>query len=99
MNVPRASDSGTFLRGFLTSPAVNVMLFQPSAENSEPTWATHKAASNPNAVTGVTPGATGVYPCGRHRSVKFDLPARLHPTAPTTITPNKAASLAEVNAF
>ena len=58
-----------------------------------------KKIVSPNAVAGVTPGATGVYPCGCHMLVKFDLPARLHPTAPTTITPSKAISFAEVNVF
>src|ERR1700677_1086332 len=99
MHVPKASERGTLRRGFFTSPAVNVMLFQPSAENSEPTWAMHRATNKPNVVAGVIPGATGVYPCGRHRLVKSGLPMRLHPTAPTTITPSKAMCLADVNAF
>ena len=38
--MPSASESGTSRRGFFTSPAVKVMLFQASAENSEPTCAT-----------------------------------------------------------
>jgi hypothetical protein len=82
-----------------TSPAVNVMLFQPSDENSEPTWAMHKAAISPNTVSSVSSGAPDVYPCGCQGLMKFDLPAALHPTIPTTITPNKAVSLAEVNMF
>ncbi len=49
MPVPSASESGTLRRGFFTSPAVKVMLFQASAENSEPTWATPKAISRPKA--------------------------------------------------
>ena len=36
MTVPSASDSGMLRRGSFTSPAVKVMLFQASAENSEP---------------------------------------------------------------
>ena len=36
MNVPSASDSGMLRRGSFTSPAVNVMLFQASAEKSDP---------------------------------------------------------------
>ena len=32
MPVPKASESGTSRRGFFTSPAVKVMLFQASAE-------------------------------------------------------------------
>ena len=35
--VPRASASGMFRCGSRTSPAVKVMLFQASQENSEPT--------------------------------------------------------------
>jgi hypothetical protein len=36
MPVPNTSDSGTFRRGSLASPAVNVTLFHASAEKSEP---------------------------------------------------------------
>ncbi len=43
--VPRISESGIFRRGFLTSPAVNVMLFQASEENSEPTCTTARITS------------------------------------------------------
>ena len=49
ITVPRASDKGTSRRGFFTSPAVKVMLFQASAENSEPTCATPNATSRPAA--------------------------------------------------
>ena len=49
MAVPSASESGTSRRGFFTSPAVKVMLFQASAEKSEPTWATPKATKRPKA--------------------------------------------------
>ena len=45
--VPSASDSGMFRRGSLTSPAVNVMLFQASAEKSEPVCATQIATNKP----------------------------------------------------
>ncbi len=44
---PRASESGILRRGFFTSPAVKVMLFQASEEKSEPTWATQKAMNRP----------------------------------------------------
>ena len=47
--VPIASDNGRLRRGFLTSPAVKVTLFQASAEKSEPTCATHTAINNPSA--------------------------------------------------
>ena len=38
--------------GFLTSPAVKVMLFQASEEKSDPTWATQKATNRPMAPCG-----------------------------------------------
>ena len=41
-----------FRRGSFTSPAVNVMLFQASAEKSEPVCATQIATNRPNAVSG-----------------------------------------------
>src|SRR5215203_1338674 len=56
--VPAASESGMLRFGFLTSPAVKVMLFQASAENSEPTWATQKAMNRPKApIEAATAGA------------------------------------------
>src|SRR2546426_9510665 len=45
--VPKASERGTLRRGSFTSPAVKVMLFQASAEKSEPTWATQMAINIP----------------------------------------------------
>ena len=41
--VPIARESGTSRLGFLTSPAVNVMLFHASAEKSDPTCETPNA--------------------------------------------------------
>jgi len=41
--------------GFFTSPAVNVMLFQASAEKSELVCETQIATNNPNAVIAVSP--------------------------------------------
>ena len=43
MTVPSASDSGMLRLGSFTSPAVNVMLFQASAEKSEPVCDTQMA--------------------------------------------------------
>ena len=40
MATPSASEIGRLRRGLRTSPAVNVTLFQASAENSDPTMAT-----------------------------------------------------------
>ena len=51
MAVPSASESGTSRRGFFTSPAVKVMLFQASAEKSEPTCATPNATKRPKRPT------------------------------------------------
>ena len=47
MVVPRANDKGRLRRGFLTSPAVKVMLFQASAANSDPTCDTQTAMNRP----------------------------------------------------
>src|SRR3982074_1962117 len=47
--VPAASEMGMSRRGFFTSAAVNPMLFQASAENSEPTCATPNSKNKPNA--------------------------------------------------
>src|SRR4051812_40998193 len=47
--VPKARERGTLRRGFFTSPAVKVTLFQASEENRDPTWATQKAMNSPNA--------------------------------------------------
>ena len=55
-DVPSASESGMFRRGSFTSPAVKVMLFQASAENSDPVCDTQTATNSPNAVTAETPG-------------------------------------------
>src|SRR5438270_10433225 len=49
MIVPNAIESATSRFGFFTSAAVKPMLFQASAENSDPTCATPKATNNPNA--------------------------------------------------
>ena len=47
MAVPTASETGISRLGFFTSPAVNVMLFQASAEKSDPTCETPNAISKP----------------------------------------------------
>ncbi len=49
MIVPNAMESATSRFGFFTSAAVKPILFQASAENSEPTCATPKATNKPNA--------------------------------------------------
>src|ERR1700681_3326883 len=99
--VPKASDSGTLRRGVRTSPGVNVMLFHASAENSEPVWATHKATSRPNEVSGVNPEAMGLNPRGVHKSPKFPATAaRFHPKKmPSPISPNNEQIYATVETF
>ena len=80
--VPKASDSGTFRRGSLTSPAVNVTLFHASDENSEPTCATQTAINIPIAPPVAETVATndrsdliGETTPGVHRCVKFAVSA------------------------
>src|SRR4051812_45998324 len=75
MIVPNASDRGILRRGFLTSPAVKVMLFHASAENSDPVCETHNATKMPYAVSTDTPGLMGSKPRGCQRSPKLALTA------------------------
>ena len=56
MIVPNAIDSATSRFGFFTSAAVKPMLFQASAENSEPTCETQSATKSPKPVAAVTVG-------------------------------------------
>src|SRR5271155_765636 len=98
MPVPSASESGIFRRGFFTSPAVNVMLFQASAANSDPTCETHNATKSPYPVAALIPAAMGTYPTGDHISVNFArIPAALRQKrTPATISPASEAILHEV---
>ena len=58
--MPSASESGILRRGFFTSPAVKVMLFQASAENSEPTCTTARITTTFTSTMGPpTPTCTG----------------------------------------
>src|SRR5581483_7529775 len=100
-NVPNANESGTSRRGLRTSPAVNVMLFHASAENSDPVCATQIATSKPNAVCGVIPVTTGVNPRGVQRSEKFARTASQFQPAkmPRPTTSNNAPILAQVKKF
>src|SRR4029453_4869268 len=59
MPVPSARDSGMWRRGSLTSPAVNVMLFQASAENSEPVCDTQMDTKRRNGLGARGGGAFG----------------------------------------
>src|ERR1700722_5982816 len=97
---PNNKDRGTFLFGLRTSPAVNVMLFQASAANSDPIGAAHNAINIPNPVSREMPGAGGVYPRGVQADPKFDLTViNFHPTAPNTMTPSREPSFADVKTF
>src|SRR5271170_7430047 len=70
--VPSASDSGRLRLGFFTSPAVKVTLFQASAENSDPTWATARIVRTPTSATGPpTPTCTGCRIHGIAPCLKF----------------------------
>src|ERR1700732_3270695 len=61
ITVPNAIDNATSRLGFFTSAAVNPMLFQASAENSEPTCETPSATNNPKKpLAAVTVGTS---PC------------------------------------
>src|SRR4051812_2889111 len=107
--VPSASDSGTFRCGFLTSPAVNVMLFHASDEKSEPTCATQKTTIKPNrpletetsgknAKSGLMTAAF----CGVKRFEKLleNAPVIAPPTKiPKTIKASKDKVFADVKTF
>src|SRR6266853_4314200 len=99
--VPTASESGTFRRGSFTSPAVNVMLFQASAEKSEPVCETQMAMNNPNAVAAETPGVMSENPrvvqnCPKLSATAVRFQPRIRPTA---TSPTTAPIFAVVNTF
>src|SRR5437667_10738100 len=106
--VPIASDRGRFRRGSLTSPAVNVTLFQASAENSEPTCATQTAISIPSAPPVADTDATnersdliGDTTPGVHKFVKLAASASaLRPiNTPRTIRASRNSVFADVKPF
>src|SRR5947207_9395319 len=112
MIVPKAIESATSRFGFLTSAAVKPMLFQASAENREPTWATQNATHNPNApLAAVTVGtklfkkfAPGSSVCGLRMVqmwLKFSLiaPAFFPTKIPRRISPTKDSVFALVKIF
>src|SRR5438034_11586127 len=95
-------------RGSFTSPAVKVMLFQASAEKSEPTCATQKATKRPNAPALAATldtqdrfGLMGTTPRGVQTSLKLALMASaLRPTSnPIRIKAISESVLAEVKVF
>src|SRR6185295_16031600 len=106
--VPAASESGMLRFGSFTSPAVNVMLFQASAENSEPTWATQKATSSPSAPapaeragTQEKPGRISAAPTRVHIDEKLaEIAAALRPKKiPRKIRAMRAKVLVKVKRF
>ena len=101
MMVPSASDSGMLRRGSFTSPAVKVMLFQASAEKSEPVCETQMATNRPNAVIADSPGTMSTAPRGVQRLPKLSATAVwFQPSSrPTRISPTSAPVLAVVKTF
>src|SRR5437763_16893254 len=97
-NVPSVSDSGMLRRGSFTSPAVNVMLFQASAEKSDPVCDTHTATNKPNAVTADSPGTISTAPRTVQRFPKLSATAAwFQPSgSPTTVNPASAPVFAVV---
>ena len=62
-------------RGSFTSPAVKVMLFQASAEKSDPVCDTQTATNRPKAVTALSPGTMSTAPRAAHRLPKLSATA------------------------
>ena len=93
---PSASDNGKLRLGFFTSAAVNVMLFQESDENSDPTIATATTETVP-IIQVLCPGGYWCivcHPALRQKPMKFPLRA-----ASVAKNAPKAASAASVPAF
>ena len=63
---PSASASGMLRLGSRTSPAMNVMSCQESAENSEPDCATHSATISPKTLPAATPSDGSKAPSAEH---------------------------------
>src|SRR6266581_2631085 len=95
-------------RGSFTSPAVNVMLFQASAENRDPTWATENATMRPNRppaadTAGMNEKSGVIVAASRGVKVEVKLPAMtsaFRPTmTPRTMRRASDSVLAEVKTF
>ena len=101
IEVPSASESGMLRRGSRTSPAVKVMLFQASAEKSDPVCDTQTATKRPNAVTAVKPGTISTAPRVVQRLPKLSATAVwFQPrSTPTRIRPRSAPVFAVVKTF
>src|SRR5439155_2169469 len=97
-----------FRRGSLTSPAVNVMLFQASAENSEPTCATENATIRPSSppaadTTGMKEKSGTIVAAARGAKAEAKLAATtsafLPMRTPTTMSRASDSVFAEVKMF
>src|ERR1039457_6141281 len=106
--VPAASERGMLRRGFFTSPAVKVMLFQASEENREPTCPTQNATNKPIAPPVAASvgrkdisGLIGETPCGVQRLEKLARTASaLRPrNKPMMSRVSRESILAEVKTF
>src|SRR5580658_11340943 len=100
MHVPSAIETATSRLGFFTSAAVNPILFQASAEKSEPTCATPYATIKPSTplaavIVGTqprrkfAPGSIGTEPRMAQKCEKFSVmaPAYLPTKIPRMIRP------------
>ena len=101
-----ASDKGKLRCGFFTSPAVNVTLFQASAENSDPTCATARIVSVPTSTIGPpTPTCTAC--CAPSPAFCQKCPLKFAASAcalrpmnnPNNTSPASAETLATVKMF
>src|SRR6202162_2519782 len=105
-------ESATSRLGFFTSAAVNPMLFQASAEKSDPTCATPNAINNPKAPLAAVmvgtkprrksaPGSIGSAPRIAQKCEKLSLTAAaLRPTnTQSTISPSSESVFALVKIF
>ena len=100
ITVPRKRLNGMVRWGFTTSAAVNVMLFQASLENRDPTIAAPMAASRPIPMSGVRAPSADVRRASQKESRFAATVDWLRPsTIATTISPINAAVLAMVKTF
>src|SRR5438874_11105359 len=100
--VPMTSDSGKLRLGLITSPAVKVTLFQASAENNEPTWATASIVRVLTKTSG--PPAPTEIECSDptpRQKLPPTFAAKAEPLrplkTPTITRPNHPATVAQVN--
>src|ERR1700693_270561 len=99
---PNASDSGRLRLGFFTSAAGKGMLFQASAEKSEPTMATPISVTFPIVQVGWSGGYGCITqrPAFRQKSVKFAVRATsVENQNPSSTSAASDPTLATVNTF